>query len=378
LHLFGGEKLKEVKLFGKAIPVLAIVALAMSAGVASAAVVSYLSNTVTKSVTVESPIELWGEITYTYMPLAWTDVDDGVRAGLATDGEFLYMSFDVEETEESFLLVFMDTKEGGAPGGDLDGADYMIVDPFVNNNAFGGWYLGKWLTAEEREALGDVNPAPGWSEPQEYAEALNRPWNAWDCEGFVAEESRTDGVTHYEFRIPLEGIEFDAGHGLNILVQTGAGFGDWVTPEISVEEVTIEPFGGEPFATTLHGGDEFSMTFEAKNLANTPIEAPLALVIKGPAGTTWTMDEVKGGEPTPAFTGTFGEYYVAVYYGLGTIAPGATQELQVRVQFSEAIKPGDYELRAVVVWSDIIEEGEAGALTQESVEAILGAPGITA
>jgi len=163
------------------------------------------------------------------------------------------------------------------------------------------------------------------------------------------------------FRIPLEDIEFNEEYGLNLLVQTGAGFGDWVTPEISVEEVTPETFDGGPFAVTLHGGDEFSMDFEAKNLANREIYAPLALVIEGPTGTEWTTttDEIKAGEPEPAFVDTSGEYLVAVFDELGTIGPGATHDLGMRIQFSEAIEPGDYEFRAVVVWSEIANDTTA-------------------
>jgi len=186
-------KNRKINAFGKSIPAIAVIAMVLTAGIAGAALVGYLSNVKTKQVSVESPIELSGEITYKYMTPAWTEISDGVDVGLATDGDFLYMAFDVDEEPETFLLVFMDTKEGGVPGGDFGGADYMIVDPFVNDNAFGGWYLGKWQTAEERIAAGASEDAvPGWSEPYDYAMELNRPWTAWDCENFEASEGRNE------------------------------------------------------------------------------------------------------------------------------------------------------------------------------------------
>ncbi len=49
--------MKKAKIFGRSIPVLAIVAIVASAGLASAALVGYLSNTIEATVTVESPIE---------------------------------------------------------------------------------------------------------------------------------------------------------------------------------------------------------------------------------------------------------------------------------------------------------------------------------
>ena len=48
--------MRSVRLFGKSIPLLAIVALVMTAGTAGAVLVDYLSNTVTADITVSSPM----------------------------------------------------------------------------------------------------------------------------------------------------------------------------------------------------------------------------------------------------------------------------------------------------------------------------------
>jgi len=60
--------MRSVRLFGKSIPLLVIVAIAMTAGTAGAVLVDYLSNTVTSDITVSSPMvvgvsegeESWG------------------------------------------------------------------------------------------------------------------------------------------------------------------------------------------------------------------------------------------------------------------------------------------------------------------------------
>ncbi len=174
---------------------------------------------------------------------SWTGHDeDGITTtylmgteGINFDNENLYMSFDVEESEETFLLVYMDTKEGGTiydygnTGTEIR-ADYMIVDPAANDNLFGGWYLGKWLREEEDDY-------EGWSEP------FSEKPQYWICEGFEATETRTDGVTHYEFKIPLECIEFDAGYGLSLLQQTGAEVGSWsdALEKIPDGGITLQP-----------------------------------------------------------------------------------------------------------------------------------------
>ena len=56
--------MRKVKIFGKSIPLLAIVAIVMSAGMAGAVLVDYLSNEITKEVTTKSPIELSGMMMY--------------------------------------------------------------------------------------------------------------------------------------------------------------------------------------------------------------------------------------------------------------------------------------------------------------------------
>lgn len=50
--------MKSVKAFGKSIPIIVILAVVLSASLAGAALVNYLSNVVTTTTTVESPVEL--------------------------------------------------------------------------------------------------------------------------------------------------------------------------------------------------------------------------------------------------------------------------------------------------------------------------------
>jgi len=276
---------------------------------------------------------------HTRLSYVWTEVGDGVSAGLAMGDEFLYMKFIVEEQEETFLLVFMDTREGGTiydygeTGSDIR-ADYMIVDPAAG--AFGIWYLGKWL----REAEDGYE---GWSQPYDDI-------RTWNCEGFVAEESRTDGCTEYDFVIPLEDIEYNPDYGLGLLVQTGAGFANWVMPKIGGVDVTTETFDHEKFSETLHGGDEFSMIFNATNSANKPINVTLGIAIKSEL--EMTGDEIWNRAPTPDVEGPSGFYWVAAY-DLGTIWPGQTvTSEEVTIQLAPDIAPGDYTIKIVTVWTD--------------------------
>jgi len=169
------------------------------------------------------------DITTTYLKL---------KDGWNIDDDFLYLNFDVEEDSETFLLLFIDTKEGGTiydygdTGSDIR-ADYMIVDPTAG--AFDNWYLGKWLRQEE-------NGYEGWSQPYDDI-------RTWNCEGFEANENRTDEVTHYEFKIPLECIEFNR---LNLLQQTGAGFGNWSDAFETINELTLEPKESVGFVISNH------------------------------------------------------------------------------------------------------------------------------
>ena len=48
--------MKSVKMFGRSIPILAIIAVVMTAGIGGAYLVDYLSNTVTATITVQSPM----------------------------------------------------------------------------------------------------------------------------------------------------------------------------------------------------------------------------------------------------------------------------------------------------------------------------------
>lgn len=179
---------------------------------------------------------------------------------ISIDNGLLHLSFDVQEQDESFLLVFIDTREGGTiydygdTGSDIR-ADYMIVDPAAG--AFPDWYLGKWLRQEE-------DGYEGWSQPYDDI-------RTWNCEGFVAEESRTDGHTQYDFTIPVSCIEYS--DKLNLLLQTGAGFDkNWINQEyifsipllINVKKISEgESFTIEPGETlTFAIVNEFDVALE--------------------------------------------------------------------------------------------------------------------
>ncbi|UZE92457.1 MAG: hypothetical protein IB616_01205 [Methanosarcinales archaeon] len=86
---------KKINAFGKSIPVIAVILMVLTAGIAGAALVSYLSNTVTTTATVESPIKL--EL-------------------YASDGALIDGDFDLEILEggESFNLYKVAQNQGDA------------------------------------------------------------------------------------------------------------------------------------------------------------------------------------------------------------------------------------------------------------------------
>lgn len=159
-----------------------------------------------------------------------------VSYSVSADDEFLYMTFDVEEAEETFLCVFIDTKEGGVTAeeaGLQEGSDYMITDPACGTE-WDFWYLAKFIRMGE---------AYTWSVPD--ISYWSYEWGVWNCEvpGFEAEKGRNVGFTHYNFRIPLGCIEFDPSYGLNFLTCTGAGIGDWVSVSTGAVDMTTNVSG---------------------------------------------------------------------------------------------------------------------------------------
>ncbi|MBW2673007.1 MAG: hypothetical protein JRD89_06260 [Deltaproteobacteria bacterium] len=204
-----------------------------------------------------------------------------VSASFSADDEFLYMSFDVEEEAETFLHVFIDTEEGGSyidypETGTGIWADYMIVDPAAGVPEW-GWYLGKWL----REAEDGYE---GWSQPYDDI-------RTWNCDGFVAEDSRVEGHTLYEFTIPLGCVEFDPEYGLHVCVHTGAGMGDWVSIEVPSVDVVDDPddlFDGElaqnldiVISLDIDGDGLFETTVAEGKLADLWAAGPFEIAVLG-------------------------------------------------------------------------------------------------
>ena len=376
-------KEKKINAFGKSIPVIAIVLMVLTAGIAGAALVGFLSNVETKPVNVESPIELSGTITYQTTEYEALDIVAPTINGVIDDGEwdeavsidvasdmgtvkvlattdYLYVLFDVEDSTDARI------------GQNIHGNDQTSIN--INPTVGAPWGLPCDIIFQ----IG-ADPA-AWGGT---SSGTTDGWETdWKIDGVqqatLPSDLETKTVYDYdagrrisEWKVPLASIApslgdtlkaggaIDVGDGSSYVYPIGLDWSDastYVHYTIGKPIVVTEDFDGGLLSVPIYGGSEFFMHFEAKNLANRPIEAPLALVIDGPAGTTWTTDEIKAGEPEPEFDGVSGEYLVGVFAELGTIGPGATHELHMRIQFSEAIQPGDYEFRAVVVWSEIAED----------------------
>jgi len=110
--------MKHVKMFGKSIPIAAILVIVMISGtVAYGAVVNYLSNTVTGTATVKSPIEL------TLYPFSDSVAPEAYVKPLTTDGGYYLGSFSSQETE----IVYQSHPDNNIYVMDADGSDPKMI-----------------------------------------------------------------------------------------------------------------------------------------------------------------------------------------------------------------------------------------------------------
>jgi len=409
--------MRKVKI-GKRTVVAAAAILVLCVGLAYGAVVNYLSNTIEKPVTVESPIDLSGKITYKTIryevPPSTPPTIDGVLSPgewgeplcTATGAawgypgvqsitvyayatlEYLYLAFDTSDA----------TDNRNASGLDVLDWNVGLVGSEPAPNSRDPSLPFPWRYA----VVSKVSPDNYW---EEYSKIDNGYYAAWRDtwalaeigqyhftipEGIEMATSFETGKRVTEFKVPMS-IMFDGEHGWegpnpgDVLLLGGTFSGEDTNGEnfemvwwpegwndkyeetfakytIGVPVVVTETFNGTKFSETLHGGDEFSMSFNATNLANRPVEAPLALVMECPS--TWEggypIPEIAEIEPAPSAYGysSDNEYLVLVFDELYTIGPGATNEAFIRMQLAPNAEPsiGDsnYVIKALIAWEGVV------------------------
>ena len=366
-------------MFGKKLPILGILLIAMlTIGGVSAAVVSYLSNTVTKPVSVASPIDLSGTFTYQtiqYAAPTFTPPNiNGVIGAGEWDGAFsipvasnmgtvkvlattdyLYMLFDVEDPTDNRV-------ESGY-GNDKIG---------VNINPDGGPYGLPCKIIFQTGTDPAAWSAPSCGDTDDYKTdwKINGVQQVLPCD-LVTKTLYSETTRISEWQIPLATINPSLGYNLDLggacdnLGNTGYSYRyppglDWGNPGTYVHytigtPVTVtETFDGTQFSEQLYGGSEFSMSFEAKNLANNGIDTTIGIVMDCPGDWTWTETlpkEIMSVTTNGYISGYSGQYFV-VAHNLDGIGPGQTAEWGVQIKLAPNAGLGVYTIKAVVVWTN--------------------------
>lgn len=389
-------KMRNIKLFGRTVPIVALILSAVLILGSSAALVNYLSTTVTQPVSVASPIELSGKIRYLDVSTTLGQSANGIadwstdyaESGsysvilsvediAATPLQYAEVSIDVEDfplgasppvasfscysTEGTVIPRFIFELPGTYP----NGGTLLVIYAYDSIPSTG--YTADFATFEPT-----AEGAYSW-------EIYTGDWDGWIAGGYAPTWSELlTAINDYTKKTAGELTV------ANVLVLLSRSVLEEVGPHTAyVDDITIntEVYDFEQVTNfdgiatlVLRGGDSFSMDFKAKNWANTAIDAPLALVIENPSA--WNDGEISG-DPAPLWYGVSedGKYLVLVFDGLDTIDPGATNELPISVQLSPAAETGTYEFRAVVVWDGIIGGSEPD-LSADSVIDILTAAGI--
>jgi len=269
--------MRKVK-FGKRTAVAAAI-LVLCVGLAYGAVVNYLSNTITKQVTVESPIDLSGTLTYRTIEYK---AKEGVTAptidGSIGEGEWGDPDF---QASDLYKVYVMDDSKNLYVALETLGGTYLAGSGMTNVYIMNPKTLECWAYCW------------GCRDPNAIELKYSYPP---DIVGEPKPTNAKFAVTEkvFELNVPLSELTSITFGPINFhFLSYAEGWNDWINAwlydqgYILGEPVVVtETFEGPEFSETLHGGDEFSMSFNATNLANNPVEAPLALVMTCPGG--WT------------------------------------------------------------------------------------------
>jgi len=402
-------------MFGKSLPILGILLIAMLAiGGVSAAVVNYLSNTVTKPATVASPIALTGKMEYwptkqdylfdvrgSQPAGAWwaPDGKSGYSAGLyVQDGTkgWAEVSIPVDIALKDIIeLKFWEMIESYTTGYSVN----VVLGIDLENDGFtadvAGWHVGtdSWtLAALDGDTFVEMDGVTGNPNPDVWSEtdtlSVSQWWTPDESGAGFAKSSSYPSTFYGSFANFVNGFLVDstqtslipdANARVKCIKLLIGGSGSWMEERAFVDLVTVneavydlepvivtEDFDGVAFTPTLFSGGEFFMRFEAENLANRDMHIMLALVMQCPG--TWTPNDpaleiweiqpfgkiVAAGlsESDPE---SDPEYLVYVF-DLQNIGPGSVNEIGIMVRLTPIAEPGPYTIKAFTVWGDIINE----------------------
>ena len=345
-------KMKSIRLFGRTVPIALILIAVLSVGAASAALVNYLSVTITQPVTVASPIVISGEIRYWNASTTLENTGSGT-ADRSTD--YAYSgSYSVKLTAPSSS----DYAKVGVP--------FSAFIPFNNFPAPSFYYKissdaetttenigATWpIYVRESESVeqGYLSPYPvihisdgtenHYIIGQPWAEGTQANWTVWN--NTQASTVHTEALWHME-DFSVDPNITDVPHGWGPLsfwndnysnfyvVDVGVGLGSFggvtgqqqsaYVDDVTINNVTydLEPethtFDGET-AFSFYKGDDFQVAINATNNANQPIPSDIVLVLEGPDG-AWTENGTVGNYSSLDSCGnlTSNIYEVGVFYG---------------------------------------------------------------
>ena len=367
----------------------------MTVGLSYGAIVNYLSNKIEKPVTVESPIELSGTITYqtieygpststysttlaklwwgqepfdytdeefiiwdpkaeTYVHPEWdpTEITIEVAEGKITFTITMPTAFNPDAWVNDNFAVEFDVGNDGVPDFQFL---YNTIEDEETRPGLPHW-ASRWYT----DGDGTLEPIPDdWTVSESDLKEFTVTMPVSYLGGMGSTYSFSLQVVKY---IPDENAD-PLGYpwSTNSLVVINVPEEGYQEETVGEPNVVTETFDGTEFTKTLHGGDEFSMSFKAKNLANKEVAVTLGLVmsIEGSTWETAEPDEIASVDPSTSVEGVSddGKYRVEAF-DLGTIGAGETAEQTVTIQLSPIAEPGVYTIKAVVVWTEALSEAD--------------------
>lgn len=367
--------MKSVKMFGKKMPILGIVLIALLAsGGVYAALVSYLSNTVTTSTSVVSPIALSGEVIYweasdgvlgtkiwdspTTQPSAeWFMLTDGTYAAHLNSGTAPHPASAYTGAGEARVLIPVDmtlAEIAGTSGMTWDenlvtgyeshadvyfdiNEDGVAEDAIVFEYAYN---TGTWPLIDNA-AMGWANSgAPG---PLGAAAHIHHSLADW-CIGVTYTTSAGTFTVSGTTKVIRVEIEVD-----NWIVDSEAYIDDVEINDVTHDlEPTIQAFvSGTPTPLPVFAGSEFYFNFDALNSANLEMDGKLEIDIT--CGLTWASPPGDEFDPVTGYTFSISGSTLSLDADTSvTFYPEVVKEIDLRLKIAPNVAPDTFVFDALI------------------------------
>lgn len=328
--------MKNIKLFGRTVPIAFILIAVLITGTVSAALVNYLSDTITQPVAVESPIELSGRIMYENASIGFEQSDgEHSRAAWSTNyansGSYSIILHvdDIAYTADplQFADVSIDVEdfalkafEPGTTSFYCYSTEGTVIPRFVFELPGNYPDGGKLLVIYAYDSIPSTNYATNFAEfkpvadptLEEYSwEVYTGYWDGWIAGDYALTwPALLTAVREYTGAAAYDGLTVD-----KVLVLLSASTEEETGPHTAyVDDIMINGviYASEPETYAFDGvtpfefyaGDKLTVNVDATNHANQGISLDIMLVLVGPdiEGQTnaWTyIDDVDDPEDDP-------------------------------------------------------------------------------